>query len=118
MKAEIKNFHSPDVDLENYVPENKDCFCFLLQVIIGAKEGDGEESFDILVCTPKWLYEHYPESALIFGEHFLFVFNYDLHAIKEKISNYVDSIEADDWTTIGNKLDRIGKWEFRDYDER
>jgi hypothetical protein len=53
MNVEIKKLHSPDVwNLESFQPE-EDCFGFLLQLIVGLKGVESEESFDTPVCTPK-----------------------------------------------------------------
>jgi hypothetical protein len=52
MKAIVKSLHSPDVsDLTSYVPAVRDDFSFLLQILAGPAEGEGDESFEILVAT-------------------------------------------------------------------
>ena len=116
MKAELKYLHSPDIDdLESYKPVDEGCFQFLLQVIVGIDGKPGEESFDVLVTTPRFLEGNYSESELLFGKDKLIIFQYDFEAIKNKISDYIYRIEEDNWHLIAEKLDRIGKWEFRDY---
>lgn len=56
MNAKLKRLHSPDIyNLENYQPECAGSFCFLLQAMIGPEGEEGEESFDIEVCTPAWI---------------------------------------------------------------
>lgn len=116
MKAEIKRFHSPDIfDLSNFHPRVEDNFGFLLQVMIGVKGSDGEESFDLIVCTPKWLEDSFSQVDVVFGEHYLIVFKYDIGKIKETLSSYVGQLEEENWAALANKIDRIGKWEFRDY---
>jgi hypothetical protein len=118
MKAEIKYFHSPDVpDLENFTPEIKDDFSFLLQIIVGEKGRDGEESFDVFVCTPRWLINNNSKEAIIYGRHYLIVFEFDYRKITEELTQYVESIEAQDWDSIAEQIGRIGKWEFEDYKE-
>ena len=118
MKAEVKRFHSPDIhDLGNYQPENDSNFSFLLQVIIGIKGVESEESFDMIVCTPKWISCNFSESEIIFGEHYLIVHKYDFNAIKKKIYNYINELEEGDWESLARKIDRVGKWEFRDYQD-
>ncbi len=116
MQAEIKRIHSPDIDdLSSYYPDEPDCFAFLLQVMIGPKDEDWEESFDIEVCTPKWFESKYAENEAIFGRHILIVFEYDLERIKQKISKYCASCSGENWQELANKLGRIGYWEFEDY---
>jgi hypothetical protein len=52
MRAQLKRIHSPDVqDLSACVPEVRDRFGFLLQMMVGPKGSEGEESFDLCVCT-------------------------------------------------------------------
>ena len=118
MKAEVKRFHSPDIsDVESFKPVNKKEFGFLLQVIIGIKGVDSEESFDMIVCTPRWLEKKMISSNIIFGEHYLLVIDYNFNRIKSKILDYIDNLDEDNWELLASKIDRIGKWEFRDYQE-
>ena len=116
MKIEIKRFHSPDIQsLEEHRPEKNDSFCFLLQIIAGPLGEAGEESFDLLVCTPKWLSEKHDRKEILIGEHMLIVFQFDWENIKKKLIEKVEELEGEDWESLALKLDRIGKWEFRDY---
>ena len=116
MRARVKAFHSPDVqDLTAYQPQEKDNFCFLLQVMIGPADMEGEESFDIEVCTPKWLLNTHGIEEVIIGRHRLIVFEYNFKRIKETIISYCEACKGDDWKEIAQKLSRLGKWEFEDY---
>lgn len=116
MKAEIKALHSPDVhDLRTFKPTKRDNFGFLLQLIVGPQGEMGEESFDMIVCTPKWLEENYSINEVIFGRHYLIVFKYDYEGIYKKISNYIGKIEEPTWNEVAQKIGRIGHWEFEDY---
>ena len=116
MKAEIKALHSPDVhDLVNYSPKEEDSFCFLLQVLAGLKNEEGEESFDILVCTPKWLIDKHDRKDVVFGRHRIIVFEYDYQRLLTTLKIYIESLDESNWTELGKKIGRIGKWEFEDY---
>lgn len=89
MNAELKRLHSPDIyDLENYKPESPTNFSFLLQAMIGPVGADGEESFDIEVCTPKWIEENYAQDVVIIGSHYLLVREYNYKKINEAIKNF------------------------------
>ena len=77
MKAELKYLHSPDVaNLEKYVPDSPDFFCILVQAMIGPLGDNGEESFNFLVCTPKWIDEEIAEKGFLFGTEYLVVKSY------------------------------------------
>jgi hypothetical protein len=115
MKAKLKRLHSPDIDLATFFPEEPDNFGFLLQAMIGPDNQEGEESFDIQICTPKWLQSRYSESEVLFGYHHLIVFEYDLRRIENTISKYCDGCTGVSWQEIARKLSRIGHWEFEDY---
>ena|SRR2546423_3454670 len=119
MKARIKRYHSPDVaDLQKYRPDESDCFAFLLQLMIGPEESEGEESFDLLVCTPRYLGSQRPHQMPMFGRHLLIVNSYDFAEITKRLENYCNTLEEQDWHGLANKLSRIAHWEFEDYSER
>ena len=118
MRAELKSLHSPDVDLESYSPADPLCFGFLLQASIGPEGQGGAESFDIQVCTPRWLIDQHDRMGsmdVIFGTHMMIVFSYDLHKIRGALERYCKRCVGDDWQKIAIKLARIGAWEYEDY---
>lgn len=117
MKAELKNMHSPDVDLDSYWPDDPENFGFLLQAMIGPEGQDGEESFDLQVCTPDWLKSNYSKKDIVSGRHILIVFSYDLTSVKNHITGYCRRLESENWLGLANKLNRLGRWEFEDYEE-
>jgi citrate synthase len=114
--AELKSMHSPDVfDLENYLPENPECFGFLLQTLFGAKDEIGEESFDIMVCTPAWITSRLKENEVFMGRHHLLMKNYNFPALKSYIIEYSRQCPGENWSEVAEKLSRLGHWEFEDY---
>jgi len=116
MNAALKRLHSPDVhDLRTFVPEVCDDFGFLLQAMIGPAGLDGEESFDIQVCTPKWLGDHHDRSAVVVGRHHLIVFEYNYERLAHFISEYCAKCSGRTWQEIAMRLGRLGRWEFEEY---
>lgn len=116
MKAIIKRLHSPDIyNLSDFVPEKADSFYILLQLIVSPLNIDGEESFDVILCTPKWLIENHQKSDIIIGRHHLIVFEYNYNRIYDKLKRIVENIEGHTWNDIAEQLSRLGKWEFEDY---
>lgn len=115
MKAEVKRLHSPDIqDLTNHNPLSEDNFCFLVQVLVGPAGSEGEESFDLLVCTAKGLAEKLEVEPSIFGHAYLFVKSYDFDELQQAVKRRFE-ISGSNWNEITSKLSRLGKWEFEDY---
>lgn len=118
MNAVLKRLHSPDIyDLENYRPENAESFAFLLQAMVGPEGKEGEESFDIEVCTPKWLEETYKLDDVIVGRHHLIVREYSYERIVNTIRDFLQLCSGENWSEVAEKVARLGKWEFEDYTE-
>ncbi|MHB8793345.1 MAG: Imm8 family immunity protein [Thermoleophilia bacterium] len=51
------------------------------------------------------------------GRHYLIMLNYNLERLKNFIVSYVESCTGDTWQEVAEKLGRLGKWEFEDYQE-
>ena len=116
MKAVLKRLHSPDIhDLENYQPEDPKKFGFLLQAMIGPEGQNGEESFDIEVCTPKWLEETYNDDQVVIGLYHLIVRKYNYQKIVLAIKGFLLDCYGENWNEIVEKVSRLGKWEFDGY---
>jgi len=115
---EMKHILSPDVDdLETYCPEDAESFGFLLQLIIGPKNQKGEESFDVMVCTPKWLSQHFGKDEIILGRHYLILFEYNYQRLINHINKYLQQCSGETWHEVAVKVGKLGLWEFEDYHE-
>ncbi|TMD48041.1 MAG: hypothetical protein E6I47_15995 [Chloroflexi bacterium] len=118
MRAEVRTFHSPDIpDLAAHTPSDATSFAFLLEVMAGPKEEEGEESFNVEVCTPAWLSELLRKERVVMGRHHLIVADYDWSRISAFITKWVASCEGDTWEQVALKVGRLGHWEFEDYVE-
>jgi hypothetical protein len=116
MRAEIKAFHSPDMDWEGKGPENSTSFSILLQIFIGPKGGEGSESFDVTICTPEWIGCTVNDSGPLDGRHHLIVSSFNRRAIEDYFRRRVSSMEAASWPLLAIKLGSIGRWEYEDYE--
>ena len=83
--------------------------------MVGPEGGEGEESFDIDVCTPKWLEEACQGEGFVVGRHYLIVARYEVTQLKSVITGLVEKCEGDSWPEVAEKVSRIGHWEFEDY---
>ncbi len=118
MRAIVRSIHSPDVDLSRDCVDDPTDFGFLLQLIVGPAGGEGEESFDVMVCTPTWAGKIVKKQGPLIGRHYLFVERFDVERITDYLRAQVEGLEADTWQGLAEKIARIGKWEFEDYSEK
>ena len=116
MRARLKSLHSPDVlDLTGWSPEDEAVFGFLLQAMIGPTDGDGAESFDILVCSPGWLAREMSDTGIRSGEHTLLMSRYNHRLLLRYLERRVQTCEAPTWRELAQQLSSIGLWEFDGY---
>ncbi|WP_165463086.1 immunity 8 family protein [Atlantibacter sp.] len=115
MKAILRGIwvDSADYSLENYQPEEKDCFILLVNLKIGPTDEEGINYFHLNICTPEWLCKHQWLPELM--RHTLLVRKYDLDEITKTITDYIDQCEGEDWMEIAQKLSRVFAWEYEDY---
>ena len=117
MIPKIKSIYSTEIhNLESYKPEISDNFGFNLRLLIGPKGEYGEESFDLFVCTLKWLLENYNREDILFLRHKCIIFSYDYAALIKRVERLVHSCAGNDWKICAEKLSKFTHWEFEDYD--
>lgn len=115
MKAIVRSIYSTDVDVDSYVPAVPEVDGIWVRFIIGPVVGPGEESFDVLICTPLWLKRVVEREGPQFGRHRLIVDPLDLPGAITFLKERFEDIEAENWSELGEKLGRLGYWEFEDY---
>lgn len=118
IKAQLRYLHSPDVpDLRLFAPEDPTCVGVLVQAMIGPEGEVGAESFDFLVCTPKWLMDQVGENEARWGRHHLLIGCYDFAVVEKSIQRLCKDAVGPGWEVVASYLARFGKWEFEDYAE-
>jgi hypothetical protein len=116
ISAQVKGIFTWEMDdLERYVPQDPEKFCVLVRAMVGPRGNEGEESFDINVCTPEWLKDQVQREGFVIGVHRLFVNTYDAARIKKLITKLIERYSGDSWRDVAEKISRIGHWEFEDY---
>jgi Immunity protein 8 len=116
MRAEVKSIDTVDGEpLEARPPAQLDNFCVWVRAMVGPRGEEGQESFDIGVCTPKWLEERCQKDGFALGRHYLVVDGYNVPFIKKIITKLIESYEGSTWPEVGAKVARIGYWEFEEY---
>lgn len=117
MMAQIKHFLGMDGDdPSEYVSPTPDNDAYSLRMVIGPHNSPGEESFDLTVCTPLWLAEEVHQQGPQIGRHLLVVANLDLPKAMAFLRERVEHrLSGETWHELGEKIARIGYWEFEDY---
>jgi hypothetical protein len=111
--AALRSFHSPDVsDLEHFVPDDPECFGFLLEAMFGPKDDRGMEAFGIIVCTPAWLALKVKEDEVLSVRNYLVVKNYNYNVLNSFLVKYATRCSGKTWQEVAAKLSQIGRWEF------
>ena len=113
VRAELKSLFSSDADpLKDFRPNGP--FGISVKAIAHPVGIDGEEAFDFILCTPEWFAANMP-SDFVMGRHYLFVREYNYARLEKFVRDYFASFEEESWKEVGEKLGRLGKWEFEDY---
>ncbi len=114
MRAALKS-----VDLEPdpaTLPGDPAEFSLLARMILGPSDGPGEESLDVTVCSPEWLAQAARGGFYDARHHVVVDFDaFDQNALHRWLAERVQSVQADTWAEIGERLARLGHWEFEDY---
>jgi hypothetical protein len=114
VRAQLRSLFSPDADpLDQFAPEGP--FGILVMAMIGPADARGQESFDFMLCIPDWFASSMGDIAD--GRHHVFVKEFDYSRLKGFVENYCARCHGTSWREVGEKLGRLGKWEFEDYRE-
>lgn len=86
-----------------------------VRFMVGIDEGPGDESFDVLVCAPRWLKERISQDGPVLGRHILVTCPLELREAVAFLTRRFEEELADDWASLGERLSQLGSWEFENY---
>jgi hypothetical protein len=116
MRAQVRELFSLEIDdLATWTPPDPECFALPIRVMAGPQDDEGSESFDLTLCTPAWLQASLSTDGILNGRHHLIVKQYDFARVTAFIRGYVESCTGATWAEVGEKVGRLGYWEFEDY---
>jgi hypothetical protein len=118
MKAVLIDLFSSDVEepLADFKPDDPEVFGINFELSIGDGKSGGADNFQVMVCTPMWLYEQHGQLDIFMGRHYLIVFEYNYKRILQWINSYLATCTGETWTEVAEKVARFGYWEFEDID--
>jgi len=118
MRPELRYVHCAEVwDLAAHVPNDPTDFGVSVQFMIGPEGERGEESFNVVVCSPAWLAREASERSPLDLRHHLLLPNWDWPAVLTYVRSYLADIDRPSWDEVGEVVGRLGLWEFEDYYE-
>jgi len=116
MRALVRSFVSPDaLDLDSYVPDDPEDDAIFVQVMVGSADVHGEESFGVVVCTPRWLEREVKAKGPLIGRHHLVAEATNHPEVRRFLTKTIENQAADSWEELAGRVGRIGLWEFEDY---
>jgi immunity protein 8 of polymorphic toxin system len=113
--------------LESYRPADPTDFAVQVMAFIGT--GDGlVDSFDIVVCSPKWFAEHFPEGdgnvrlnasvplrwsdGVLLGAGLVFMAEWSYEGLRAAVESICAQHEGPDWGSVAARVGRLLPWEF------
>lgn len=115
VRAELRSIWSADADsLPEWHPVDSD-FSIVVRLMVGPVGADGEESFDLTICTGGWLAAKAAVAQVVDARHHLVVREFDWPDIERYLESRVRSCSGATWTEVAQKLGRFAYWEFEDY---
>jgi hypothetical protein len=110
-----------DLELRSFVPKDPTLFAIHVQALIGTADSDPGDLFDVLVCSPTWLAQHFDQTLLVdrlsegtvlLGRHYWLMERWDYRAVERAIDQLVGGATGPSWSGLANWLDRYMPWEY------
>lgn len=108
---------APAFDFAKYSPDDHENFSCFLELLIGPEKGLGEESFQLMIYTPRWLQEHIPEDGVFICRRSLVVAEFNRPQIISWLNRHVERCSSETWEGVVKRLSYIADWEFDSYQE-
>lgn len=123
MRAEIRSLRTAGyfvldsgLSLEEWQPDDPECFGVYIEAEIGPRDDVGEEVFGFYICSPKWLQQQEQRGkGYLWLRHHLLMWQWDYALAYQALEELVRRFEEPDWTSVAEKLARYTHWEFEDY---
>jgi hypothetical protein len=108
---EIRRIHSPDLEPPHLPKDPSDCE-ILFQLVIGPKDGEGEEAFNFVVITPA----HFARgSEARWGRGKLIVPAFEWSVLAQAIAKLLAQCARPTWGEVVAELNKELFWQFDGY---
>ena len=113
MKSIINSFICADHDpLDSYQPEDMNMFHFWVEISVGIEGEEGEDLYQVSICSQKWIEERIKENTFFVGLYTIIMQKYDYDNICQTL-NRLFCIEGKNYEEIFTKLGQIGLSEYQ-----
>jgi hypothetical protein len=118
MRAQVRGIDSLDEDLDTYTPDDPTDVGLFVRILVGPRDVAGEESFDVTVCTPRWIERRLAIDGPLLGRHLVIIDRWNVDLVRTFLTARIEAEDAPTWPELGERIGRIGYWEFEDYRPR
>jgi hypothetical protein len=116
VKAQMRDISTNDGKaLDDVVLEDPDDVDVWITVLAGPTGEPGEESFQLRVRSPVSMARELYQWGPLHDRHMVVVATWDSHQIRSFINRLFTEPAGQNWHEVGEKLNRLGYWEFEDY---
>lgn len=108
---------------EDHTPLDPGYFGYHAQVFIGSADDSWSNSFDVVVCTPRWLadnFQHgvlarsaYESSNLLYGNSLVLMQTWDPVELRRSIESICSDTVGLEWGPVANSIGRWLPWEYQ-----
>lgn len=100
-------------ELEQFKPEDPSNFEIGLEVSVGIEGGgEGADTFQVSVCTPKWILENIKEDDPMIGHGMLIISSYSYDRMVDHIKSYVKMCAGNTIDDVMRRVGFLGEWEY------
>jgi hypothetical protein len=115
MRASLRSLTVEFDEPRTFLPGDPTHFGVHVRALVGPDAEEGEESFDLLVCTPSWIESEQLTKGFRWGHGLLVVRRWDPDVLERAVGDLILHAERGTWGEIGELLSRYTHWEFADY---
>ncbi len=118
MRPRIESIGTPDGEpLESIKVADVRSFNEVVRVLIGPSVGEGEEIFDIYICSPGWIECQCEEKGYWLARRTWVLSHWEVSLVRRAIQETVLRVTGNSWQAISQQLAAFMMWEFQDYKE-
>ena len=114
-KLTLKGIYFGAENLNTYSPEIPRNFCVWLTLTIGSESEEGNNLFQVGICTVTWLSHQLSINNAYILRHLILVEKFDFELIKDSIYKIIKIAERSSWEESVQVLCRYFSWEFEDH---